>query len=197
MPVSQQIITLLQYLLPGFLAAWIFYGLTSHAKPSHFERVIQALIFVLFIRALVFIGGKFFPGYDWVVELLPFLVAIVLGIIFTVFVNNDWLHKLLRKTRLTTRTSYESEWRQSFEGYDVSYVVLHLRDQRRLIGWPEIWPDNPGNGHLFLVDAAWIQGNGDKDANIIVLKGVRGILVDASHIKMVEFIDEHPEDYHE
>lgn len=194
MPVSQQIIFLLQYLLPGFLAAWVFYGLTSHAKPSHFERVIQALIFVLFIQAFVYIGGKFFPGHDWVMELLPFLVAVVMGIVFTVFVNNDWLHKLLRKTRFTKRTAYESEWRQSFESYDVSYVVLHLRDQRRLIGWPEIWPDNPDNGHLLLADAAWIQGDGGKDADIIELDGVRGILVDASHIHMIEFIGNHPEE---
>jgi len=54
MPVSQQVIALLQYLLPGFLAAWIFYGLTSYAKPSNFERVIQALIFTLFIQGMMF-----------------------------------------------------------------------------------------------------------------------------------------------
>ena len=190
MPASQQFISTLQYLLPGFLAAWIFYGLTSYAKPSHFERVIQALIFTLFIQIFVSIFDEFFPRHNWVENLLPFLFAVVWGIVFAVSANNDWLHKLLRKTLLTTQTSYKSEWSQSFEGYDVSYVVLHLNDGRRLIGWPEIWPDNPDNGHLLLINAAWIQGDVDKDADLIELEGMWGILVDASHVNMVEFVDD-------
>ena len=189
MPASQQFISTLQYLLPGFLAAWIFYGLTSYAKPSHFERVIQALIFTLFVQASVSIGGELLPRHYLVERMLPFLFAAMWGIIFSVSANNDWLHKPLRKIRFTTRTSYENQWYQSFRGYGVSYVVLHLKDGRRLIGWPEIWPSNPGNGHLLLEDAAWVQGDGDKDADIIELEGVQGILVDASHISMVEFLD--------
>lgn len=190
MPASQQIIAILQYLLPGFLAAWIFYGLTSYAKPSQFERVIQALIFILFIRVSVFIVGELFSQRYWMEEVLPFVFAVVWGVVFAVVANNDWLHKLLRKIRLTTRTSYQSEWLQSFEGYGTSYVILHFRDERRLIGWPEIWPKTPSNGHFLLIDAAWIQGDSNKDADIIELDGVRGILVDASQINMVEFVNQ-------
>ncbi|SUP44184.1 Uncharacterised protein [Vibrio furnissii] len=50
---TNDIITLLQYLLPGFVAAWMFYSLTSYPKPSQFERVVQALIFTIFIQAIV------------------------------------------------------------------------------------------------------------------------------------------------
>lgn len=194
MPVSQQVISLLQYLLPGFLAAWIFYGLTSYAKPSNFERVIQALIFTLFIQAFVFVVDGFFPQRDWVGELLPFLAAIALGIVFTVLVNNDWAHKAFRKIRITTKTSYQSNWSQSFQGYDATWIVLHFHDGKRLIGWPEIWPTNPDNGHFLLKDAAWIRGDGKQNVEIIELDGVRGILVDASRICMVEFIGSHPEE---
>jgi len=195
MPVSQQIISLLQYLLPGFLAAWVFYGLTSYAKPSNFERVIQALIFTLFIQVTVHVGDYFLPEHGWVEKALPFFVAIVWGITFTVFANNDWLHKPLRRARFfTTQTSYQSEWVQSFEGYDVGYIVLHLKDGRRLIGWPEIWPANPDKGHLLLEDAAWVQGEGDADVKVIELEGVRGILVDAGHVSMIEFISQPQEE---
>lgn len=38
--------TLLTFLLPGFLSAWVFYGLTSHPKPPQFERTAEALVFV-------------------------------------------------------------------------------------------------------------------------------------------------------
>lgn len=195
MPMSEQITSLLQYLLPGFLAAWVFYGLTSYAKPSHFERVIQALIFTLFIQVTVHVGGYFLPVHGWVEQALSFSVAIVWGIVFTVFANNDWLHKLLRKAHFfTTQTSYQSEWAQSFEGYDVGYIVLHLKDGRRLIGWPEIWPANPDKGHLLLENAAWVQGEGDTDAEVIELESVRGILIDARHVNMIEFITEPQEE---
>jgi len=194
MPVSQQVIALLQYLLPGFLAAWIFYGLTSYAKPSNFERVIQALILTLFIQAFVFVVGGFFPGHGWVRELLPFLAAVALGIVFTVLANNDWLHNAFRKIRITAKTSYQSNWSQAFEGYDAAWVVLHFQDGKRLIGWPEIWPTNSDNGHFLLTDAAWILGDGDRNVDIIELDGVRGILVDASRIYMVEFIGSYPEE---
>ncbi len=45
--------TLLTYLLPGFLAAWVFYGLTSHPKPPQFERTVEALVFTFVVQALV------------------------------------------------------------------------------------------------------------------------------------------------
>lgn len=45
--------TLLTFLLPGFLSAWIFYGLTSHPKPTQFERTVEALVFTFVVQALV------------------------------------------------------------------------------------------------------------------------------------------------
>ena len=52
---TTDVVSLLQYLLPGFLVAWVLYGLTPHQKPSQFERVVQALIFTLAVRVLVFV----------------------------------------------------------------------------------------------------------------------------------------------
>lgn len=47
----KEIIPLLQYLIPGFLAAWIFYSLTAFKKPDTFGQIVQALIFTLVIQA--------------------------------------------------------------------------------------------------------------------------------------------------
>mgnify|MGYP000737068882 FL=1 len=62
--IATDVISLLRYLLPGFLSAWIFYGFTSFKKPSQFERVVQALIFTLLIQPLVILVEKtsFFVG---------------------------------------------------------------------------------------------------------------------------------------
>ena len=50
---SSETVTVLTFLLPGFVAAAIFYSLTSHPKPSDLERVIQALIFTVIGQAIV------------------------------------------------------------------------------------------------------------------------------------------------
>jgi len=42
-PDSEIVIAIFQ-MLPGFILAWSFYGLTPHALPTPFEGVVQALI---------------------------------------------------------------------------------------------------------------------------------------------------------
>ena len=49
---SSEIVGVVSYLLPGFLAAWVFFGLTSHPKQTPFERVVQALIFTAIVQGL-------------------------------------------------------------------------------------------------------------------------------------------------
>ena len=50
---SSEVVGVLTFLLPGFVAAAIFYSLTSHPKPGAFDRVIQALIFTVIGQAIV------------------------------------------------------------------------------------------------------------------------------------------------
>ena len=45
-------IEVLNFLVPGFIAAAVYYGLTSAGKPNTFERLIQALIFTIIINAI-------------------------------------------------------------------------------------------------------------------------------------------------
>src|SRR5690606_19354347 len=100
-------IKLLTYLLPGFTAAWLFYGLTSHLKPSQFERVIQALIFTFVIQVilhpvkwLLLIVGGHIPLGPWGKSAVLFsslLIALLLGGLVAYFTNKDYFHKLLRR----------------------------------------------------------------------------------------------------
>ncbi len=62
---STEIVGLIYQLLPGFIAAWVFYGLTSYIKPSAFDQIVQALIFTVIVKvilittksSLIFIGN--------------------------------------------------------------------------------------------------------------------------------------------
>ena len=49
---SGDIVGVLTFLLPGFVAASILYSLTSYPKPSPFDRIVQALIFTVIGRAI-------------------------------------------------------------------------------------------------------------------------------------------------
>ena len=186
-------IKLLTYLLPGFTAAWLFYGLTSHQKPSQFERVVQALIFTFVIQVilqpvkwLLLIVGAHSPLGPWgkSAELFSsLLIALLLGGLVAYFTNKDSFHKLLRRWGFTSRTSHPSEWFCAFTDH-VTYVILHLRDGRRLYGWPKEWPIDPQQGQFYIQVPSWI----DDEANAIDLPQLDGILVQVKDVEWVEFM---------
>ena len=190
---TNDFIALLQYLLPGFIAAWVFYSFTSFPKPSQFERVVQALIFTIFVQALVYIIKKVYllMSTKWATVvwntnsevIWSISSAILLGILFSYFANNDKIHKKLRDWKITRETSYPSEWFGAFL-QNVTYVVLHLDGERRLYGWIKEWPSEPEKGHFVLVQASWLE-----DDNQLPITGVDSIMVDAKEVKMVEFME--------
>ena len=182
-----QLIPVLQYLLPGFFSAWIFYGLTAYPKPSPFERVIQALIFTFIIRgateileACLNIKSSIF------IFILSLLIALLLGILFSWFANNDLFHRFLRHLKITKETSYPSEWFGAFSN-GITYVVLHLKDTRRIYGWPIEWPNDSRNGHFLLQNACWLEEENGKNKEV-PLDDLEGMLIDSANVEMVEFV---------
>jgi len=191
--ITKDLIELLQYLLPGFVTAWIFHGLTSFSRPSQFERVIQALIFTLFVqsfiyaaKALTLVVSVYGYSMEWsnsVEVVSSLIVAILLGFVLSHYTNNDKIHAWLRKKKITKESSYPSEWFGAFLK-NITYVVLHFVDGRRLYGWILEWPSEQGKGHFLLTDVVWL----DEDNNEKPLVGVERILVDSADVKMVEFM---------
>jgi len=109
---TKDLISLLQYLLPGFVSAWIFYALTSYPKPSQFERIVQALIFTIFVQAMVFLTqaaslfiGRYHSIAVWNESfslMWSIVCAILFGFIFSYYANNDKLHKIFRDKGITS-----------------------------------------------------------------------------------------------
>ena len=191
---SSDTITVLSYLLPGFVAAWIFYGLTSYPKPSQFERVIQALIFTaliqgsvwLFKKGALLIGENFFTMGTWTTEaafISSLVLAGLLGLLSSAFANNDRIHKILRTWRITFENSFASEWFSAFARRE-TYVVLHLKGERRLYGWPQEWPTDPNTGHFLITEAEWLL-----EHDVVTLENVESILIPVSEVEMVEFMN--------
>lgn len=190
---SRDLFLFLMYLLPGFLAAWIFYGLTSHPKPSQFERVVQALIFTFIIQTINPIFGWMFTKLgsiivlgDWdenAIKFTSLVLAVTFGGVLAYLTNNDYCHKYLRKHGFTSRTSHPSEWFYVFSE-KVTFVILNFHDGRRLYGWPKEWPIDGSKGQFYIMLPSWI----DIDGNIVDLPQLDGVLVSASDVKWVEFL---------
>ncbi|MDB2686973.1 DUF6338 family protein [Mariniblastus sp.] len=191
--ISEDVVALIYHLLPGFVTAWIFYGLTSHPKSSSFERVVQALIFTALIQAVVIPTGVVFQWlgqwYSFGVwdESIKFLcsivVAILIGHLFAWGANSNWYHRILNTLGITSRTSRPNSWFSAFHNRQ-RYIVLHLKNGRRLQGWPNEWPDDPAKGHFLMEKPAWILD----DNTVQKLWTDEAIVIDAADVEMVEIL---------
>jgi hypothetical protein len=191
---DHSVIAVLTYLLPGFITAALVYTLTPIPKPIPFERVVQALIFTMFVQVGV-IGVRFTlqrlgphadilgPWTEDVRLVWSVVLAVVLGVLLAWVANTDTIHSRLRKRGITCQTSFPSEWYGSFSK-NKGYVVLHLTGQRRLFGWAEEWPSTPGKGHFVMARAEWLN-----DGNRVELAGVNQILIRAEDVEMVELME--------
>lgn len=184
-------------LLPGFVAAWVFYGLTPHPKGDNFERTVQAFIFLAFIRMMLLptewiltnvkrpelIVGQWTANVQFAWSMF---YAIVLGLVFSTLANRDWLHEFLRDRGVTKKTSFPTEWSSVFNRDD-RIVVLHLKDDQRIMGVNIEFPDDPNSGHFVLGNAKWLCDDGDPDIELDVVKHT---LINVSDVKYVHTMKE-------
>ncbi len=182
---------LIWYLLPGFVAAWIFHSLTPHPKSTPFERIILALVFTAISR-LLGVPVKSYLGPEYLLAMsagfafaLNLLGSIVVGLFFAWSANNSWFHKQLYGWNFTSQLSHPSVWVAAFADVEKQSVVLHLKGDkpRRLMGQIKYWPDQNEFGHIVLSNPEWIL-----DLTPIKNPCVEKILVAACDVEMVEFL---------
>lgn len=186
-------VALLTFVLPGFLVAWVLYALTSLPRPAQFERVVQALVFTLFVKAFVVAEQWLLEGIGKIYSLGPWnsnaelaaslSTALAFGLFGSWVANRDNLHGYLRRKGISQRSSRPSEWCDVFSKYP-RFVTLHFNDDRRLYGWPEEWPSDPEKGHFFIALPIWTH-----EAQPKAMIGVEGILVNVADVLFVEFVE--------
>ena len=190
--VPNETIELLQYLLPGFLASWVFYGLTSHLKPSQFERVVEALIFSLIIKTtavptkffLLLIGNVFaLSSWNSSSELITSVfLAIFVGFLLSYLNIKGSIYRLFSSFGFT-KTSDPSEWYGTLSKHEW-YVVLHFKDEKRLLGYPKVWPSDAEKGHFYIMQPAWLNA----DDSTVDLEGCNGLLINTTDVRWVELV---------
>ena len=188
---STDLLQVIYFLLPGFVATWVFYGFTAHPRQSPFERVVQALIFTALVQPLtaglrlLLVGlndwgtvGAWSEavGFGWSVVL-----AIIVGLAATVLSNNSLPHDWFPGW-VTKRTSSPSEWYSALTRYP-RFVCLRLKDGRTLWGWPEEWPDAADGGHFLIRHPCWLLNDGRR----VELPLAEAILLPAELVEIIEF----------
>ena len=189
--ISAEVITLLQYLAPGFLVTWVYFGLTSHEKPPQFDRTVQALIYTAVVHALVAAERQI---ASWIGEWSAFgkwdadsalvaavMSAVLLGIVVATTANHDLAHVVLRKLKVTHRTSHPGEWFSALSENSQA-IVLHLKDETEIHGWPSMWPSNAEKGHFFVTGATRrMPGRDDKTSRH------EALVINVVDVSLVEF----------
>lgn len=187
---SSEIVPILTFLLPGFVAGAVFLSLTSRPNPNAFGLIVQALIFTILGQSITDVIPL--DGQGWVEgwqTLVAVGVSVSVAVIVALALNHDLPHRLLRHSKLgwfkiTRETAYPSEWYSAFSHHTDCYVVLHLRGERRLYGWPEEWPSRPDNGHFRIAEPVWLTDREERPAI-----GVVNIVVSVAEVEMVEFLN--------
>lgn len=187
---SNEAISVLVFLFPGFLMAGIFNMLVSNPKPNGFGVIVQALVFTVLIHLVAqhvfWIGNT----VGWIVSwseiwavLVLLVLSVVLGMALSYVWNIDFFHRCLRKLGLTRQSSYRSALYSAFAYHGDCFVVLHMKGRRRLYGWPQEWPSRTEDHHFLMIDCEWLTDDGRTPVT-----GVSHILVPSSEVEMVEFL---------
>jgi hypothetical protein len=183
-------------------------GTTTVAKALVYSFVIYAVfyVFALIWRLLADLANlnldKMDIFHDQTVThglkvLLLLVVSILLGLGIARLKMTDWHMRRARKMHLTKRTARSSIWIDIFQDYFAgkgekrkeekrekgAWVTVHLKDGRRIFGWPQYYADAFEDGPvLFLNDAKWINRKNEE-----FKIAAPGIFVMGSEIKYIEF----------
>lgn len=191
---DSDLIGVLFKLVPGFFGAAVFHAMTPFPKRDVMDRLVLALLFTglgevgarVIEATAYFIGRNAFSFGDWNPSASVWwsgVSAVLFSFLVSWIVNLDRVHKVLRKAKVTKKTSFPSQWFSAFSALD-RYVILELHCGRRLMGWPREWPDDYTAGHFWMEQASWLLDDGSK----IPLLEIEAKLVKVEDVKGVEFM---------
>jgi len=210
MKVTVETLQLILFLMPGFVGAGVHgYVRNTTLAPTGF-LILAVMIGTLsaFVTALVGIAPSNYldssanPDYYSQVEALvrvPYFwgnttSAIVFGFGTALAYENRRVQHALQKLGLTRHYSTDDVWEQTFRDNNGRWLVLHLKDGRKLIGYAHYYSMTGQDNMLTLRDASLVaeQLEGDSDeGNLLPNTQMRGdlLVTDMSDVFYIEFID--------
>ena len=134
-------------------------------------------------------GGKLSYQFSSNPKVILISLAAVISIpVFGGFIYfNDHLHRLLRKLKITTKTSRSNAWNHAFVTQD-RYVIVTLKDGRRILGYPTMFSNDPEEGFVYLYNPAWVNDDKSHDEEPDYFESIcYGFLLNRDNIDLIEF----------
>ena len=159
------------FLLPGFVSTGIASMLMVRKPVQPVSRLVEALIFttlnlvaftvlrrlVKHVTHLKIDSHNFFSAGNLT---LAFLCALAIGLGWAWEANNQRAFELLRKLGFTRRSTKPNLWLDVFDDEDPMWVVVYLKDGRRVYGYLKRCSDNAEERALYLTEATWLDDEG-------------------------------------
>ncbi len=203
MKLSIEAINILLLLLPGLVSSQIFYSIMGCGeKVTASKRVYDSVIFsfVSYILLAIFVTWSPMLQVTEVKGVLNYTFVndrcLVVGNLITMLslpllagaiLHNDCFHHILRLLKITTKSSRPNTWSDVFLSED-RHVIIHLKDERRIRGYPTRFSTDSEEGYIYLFNPAWINDDRQQeDAPVYIETGAHGILVNKAEIDLIEF----------
>jgi len=195
---------LLFSLLPGLVTFLIHKALTRRERTiDPTEAVLWGLAYTLLVHALWVLAklpGSLIPTPD-IVGLS--ITSVFLGLVLSWLTNSGRGYALFRRMGLTSGASWPTIWQSVFREfrkrgrarqndpfpYRGQFVVVEMRDGRRLLGGLVAQSDAQDDGHVVLDNYYWISGQSPQTQ-----PNRRGVIMIAGKdIAFIEFIPKNAE----
>ena len=182
-------------LLPGLVTYVIVHLLVSRTrKIETVDAILVGLAYTLVVHGiwhLLKLPGSVFPTPDIVGTTL---VAVILGLGLSICANHGWIYDALRYLRITNQPQWQSIWETAFRRSTVelenSWVILELKNGKRIMGYVFAFSGQREGGHVCISDPRWLNdSDGDDSDEQTPIGG--WFLVDNSQIVSVHFQPKH------
>lgn len=201
MSITNETLNILIFLIPGFLSSIIYNTVVTRSEKEAITKIIEALTFsfinysivsLIFDQSPVVLGisqegnvTKHFIEYKSSVLVPIAIFAIIIPLSLGLLTTTDILMKILRRFRITNKTARESIWLDIFTDQK-RYVIVHLKDGRRIYGWPMYFSNTSNESRIYLSDPAWI----DEDKADYIDLNIHGLfIVEPNFIDYIEFLN--------
>lgn len=202
MTLTIEALNILLLLLPGLMSGQIFYSFFQTGEVAVPKRLLDALLFSFVTYLLV---SAFIPWeplaqvrltsgrLEYVVTennkiiWLSFAIILLIPVIVGLLYHSDIIHTALRKCKITTKTSRKNTWNDAFLTQD-RYVIVSLKDGRRVRGYPTMFSTDPQEGFVYLYNPAWVNDNKEKENDPDYLESCcHGFLLNRDNLELIEF----------
>jgi hypothetical protein len=168
------------------------------SDKDQFSKIVEALVFSFIIYVIISIVNNDSPihlkttkidktitysiAYNYKILIPVFTLSVLFPLVLGFFVVTDIHMIILRKIKITNKTSRDTAWLDVFTEQK-RYIIVNLTDGRRIFGWPMYYSNSPEDGLLYLYDAAWINNDGE-----YVELDIHGLfLVKKDNMESIEF----------